>query len=225
MSTKALFTILIALMGCGSPEPDNAIVTVYQLGDHPGHPCTPLLPEPDGARRFEYDDARTCTVEHCIARVAELDPERDMAKLHDLCVDGLRELGNPLEGCQLAACERLLPVVPGIAYPVSSTTAGLLETEAWAGPISESSPLFTEILELGPKTSCAEVLRLAALLETMVIKGQQLPWDLHSARATLRLARWHHQGCPRYRGSFAELLELIPDDTWDQLMLEEGGAG
>ena len=160
----------------------------------------------------------------CFEEVAELAPDRDAARLHHLCLEDLSGLGGPLEECHLAACELLLPAMPGVAYKVSATTAGLLETPAWTGPISASSDLLTDILELGPKTNCGEVIRLAAVLETMVIKGQTLPWDLGAARSALRLARWHKTNCPSHRGSFSEVLYLVPADILEQLQREEAQA-
>jgi hypothetical protein len=222
--TRLLLTlIIIALAGCADPEPDDSIVTIHELRDHPGHPCEPLLPLRKGARNSEYEAAEACTVEHCIGRAGALDPKRDARQLRTLCMGDEAGLVWSLKGCRWAACERLLPAVPGIAYKLSTTSGGLLETEAWAGPITESSVVLTDILTLGPKASCGEVLRLAAVLETMVIEDQTLPWDMGSARAALRLARWHQANCPSHRGSFVEVLYLVPPDILEQLRREEAG--
>ncbi len=164
------------------------------------------------------------TLDGCVDRVQAMDPERDAGSLHHLCLDHLAELAHPLEGCHLAACERLLPAMPGLAYPVSATTLGLLETEVWAAPISESSALLADILVLGDKRDCEDVIRLAAVLETMVIKGQAVPWELDAARAAQRLARWHVSSCPTYAGTFAEVLQLVPGQVMEQLRREEAEA-
>jgi hypothetical protein len=221
MSTRHLIVTLLALVGCATPEPDEAIVTVDELRDHPGHPCASLLPGRKGARNLALDKAEACTVDHCLRRVGELDPGPDARQLHRLCMGDGSGVVWSLEGCRLAACERLLPAVPGLAYKLSATSTGLLETEAWTGPMSESSDLLEEVLALGDKASCGEVLRLAAVLETMVIKGQAIPWDLGSARAALRLARWHVASCPGDRGTFAEVLYLVPADILEQLRRED----
>ncbi len=225
MNARHLIITLLALTGCATPVPDDAIVDVDELRDHPNHPCAPLLPDREGARHSGYDKAIACSLEHCLGRVEEMDPGRDARQLHHLCLDDLPGVGGSLEGCWLSACERLLPTVPGIAYKVSSTTAGLLETEAWTGPISGSSDLLADILALGSKTSCGEVLRLAAVLETMAVEGQALPWDLAAARSALQLARWHHASCPGHRGSFTEVLYLVPPDILEQLRREDAAAG
>lgn len=224
MTQRTVCMLMLAITGCAAPDPDHAIVTVGELRDHPHHPCAPLLPEQKGARYHDFDEALACILDHCIEQVGGMDPGRDLPRLHDLCLGDEHKLIRLSNGCRLAACERLLPAMPGLAYPLSATTVGLLHTGAWTGPITESSRLLEQILRLGPKASCDEVINLGAVLETMVLEGQTIPWDQASARATLALARWHHASCPSDRGSFAEVLQLIPDELWDQLVAEEAGG-
>ncbi len=226
MSARTLTFIALTLSACAEPEPDHSIVTWPQLERHPHHPCAPLYPTADEPLFYDLEArrAQACVVEHCIEQVELLDPVADLPRLHELCWDDGERLDTH-GACRWAACERLLPAMPGIAYKVAANTKGYRETGPWTGPIEGSGALFTEILELGPKASCYEVLAVAGTLEFMVANGQTLPWDLRSAQAALALARWHQASCPHARAHIGGVLYLMPDDVWEQLVEAEGLGG
>ena len=153
-----------------------------------------------------------------------MDPEADTQQLHHFCLDGFPDTDASLTDCRLAACEHLLPEMPGLVYKMNTTGFALTSRQDWSGPISESSALLAEILAAGEHARCEEVVFLAAVLYTMEVDGEPIPWDLDSARAALGLARWHDQSCPGAKARFAEVLHFVPGDILERVQREEAAA-
>ncbi len=195
MITPILTVIQLFLTSCAGPEPDDAIVAVPDLSDHPGHPCAPLLPDPRRAPARVYEAAERCVVEHCVGRVEAMDPEGDAAQLRTLCLGGFELRSRVPRGCHLSACERLLPAMPGLLYQLDQVLLMPEERARVFAPLAGSSELLAAVLELGERTDCGTVWQLGSSLTVLQLEGTPLPWDEAALRAGQRLAAWELAHC------------------------------
>jgi hypothetical protein len=216
MTMGPIHLFLLALAACTGPEPDDAIIAADELSDHPGHPCADLPGR--GTEWADWEAASRCTIDHCIGRVDALDPALDSQQLYHICMDGFAELTQPLMECQLVACARLLPAMPGLAYAVSRQVLMPDEKRVVFGAMIESSELLTAVLDQGHQSDCHAVTRVGGMLTTLQVEGVRLPWDPDSVRAGWRLAAWHAAHCPRQPRAVAaslytpDALAAAPDD-------------
>jgi hypothetical protein len=195
MVPRILILLLLALTGCGGPEPDDAIVCVWDLPEHPGHPCAELLPSSDRARPPEYEAAERCVVDHCVGRVGAMDPERDAGTLRELCLGGFEMRSQVPRGCHLAACERLAPAMPGLYYAFHELLLSPEERERVYGPLAGSSELLAAVLALGQRAGCRQIWHLGSSLTVLQLEGMALAWDEVSLGAARRLGSWEQEHC------------------------------